>query len=246
MEEESPPNTHTYIYRERERELPAQARAPGLSCPPLACQTSPHPHPLLSLFFHASMFCQATGFGGTVQQGAAVEDKLRARKARAAAAAASGGGGSDAAARAPAAPAPRAFSVTFNADTASGLPWRFAPAQRSIRVVPGQAALAFFTATNTAPHAVTGVSTYNVAPAAAGPHFNKVQCFCFEEQRLGPGERVDMPVLFYLDEEAAADPRLAGVDSLTLSYTFFVVAEGEEGEEGRRAVEAAAVAGMTG
>ena len=179
------------------------------------------------------MFCQATGFGGTVQQGAAVEDKLRARKAAAAA-----GGPS----KAPARPL-REFNVTFNADTAAGLPWRFAPAQRSIRVVPGQAALAFFTATNTADHAVTGVSTYNVAPPAAGPHFNQVQCFCFEEQRLGPGERVDMPVLFYLDEDAADDPRLASVDSLTLSYTFFVVSEGEEGEAGRRAVEEAAARG---
>ena len=82
-----------------------------------------------------------------------------------------------------------------------------------------------------------------MAPPAAGPHFNKVQCFCFEEQRLGPGERVDMPVLFYLDEAAADDPRLATVDSLTLSYTFFVVAEGEEGEAGRRAVEEAAARG---
>jgi len=186
------------------------------------------------------MFCQATGFGGTVQQGAAVEDKLRARKAAAAAAAAKG---SSAAQQPATTPPPREFAVTFNADTAAGLPWRFAPAQRSIRVVPGQAALAFFTATNTAPHAVTGVSTYNVAPPAAGPHFNKVQCFCFEEQRLGPGERVDMPVLFYLDEEAATDPRLASVDSLTLSYTFFVVAEGEEGEAARRAVEEAAARG---
>lgn len=189
------------------------------------------------------MFCQATGFGGTVQQGAAVEDKLRARKARAAALRAAGGGGggggSGAAPR-----RPREFTVTFNADTATGLPWRFAPAQRSVRVVPGQAALAFFTATNTSAHAVTGVSTYNVAPAAAGPHFNKVQCFCFEEQRLGPGERVDMPVLFYLDEAAGDDPRLAGVDGLTLSYTFFAVGEGEEGEAGRRAVEAAAAAGL--
>lgn len=180
------------------------------------------------------MFCQATGFGGTVQQGTAVEDKLRARRAAAAAGVRN------------ATQPQREFTVTFNADTASGLPWRFAPAQRAVRVRPGQAALAFFTATNTAPHAVTGVSTYNVAPAAAGPHFNKVQCFCFEEQRLGPGERVDMPVLFYLDEDAATDPRLAGVDSLTLSYTFFLVGQGEEGDAARAAVAAAAAAGFGG
>ena len=189
-------------------------------------------------FFLHSMFCQATGFGGTVQLGVAVEDTLRARNAAAAAAAAAAAGSSTAATK-----PPREFTVTFNADTAAGLPWRFAPAQRSIRVIPGQAALAFFTATNTSAQPVTGVSTYNVAPPAAGPHFNKVQCFCFEEQRLGPGERVDMPVLFYLDEAAADDPRLATVDSLTLSYTFFVVAEGEEGEAGRRAVEEAAARG---
>jgi cytochrome c oxidase assembly protein subunit 11 len=180
------------------------------------------------------LFCQATGYGGTVQEGAGVEAKLRAR-------AAARDAGLEAAAAA------REVTVHFNADVADGLAWRFAPAQRALRVRPGQSALAFYTAHNTSDVPVTGVSTYNVAPAAAGAHFNKVQCFCFEEQRLRAGERVEMPIFFYLDPEYATDPRLAGVNHLTLSYTFFKVAEGEEegegeGEGGEAAAGAAAAA----
>lgn len=164
------------------------------------------------------MFCQATGFGGTVKEGRSVEDKLRARGAtrdedlEAAAAACE-------------------ITVNFNADVADGLPWRFAPTQRAVKVHPGQSTLAFYTAHNTSEHAITGVSTYNVAPQQAGAYFNKVQCFCFEEQRLRPGERVDMPVFFYIDPEFATDPRMAGIESITLSYTFFKVAEDEGDEE---------------
>jgi cytochrome c oxidase assembly protein subunit 11 len=176
------------------------------------------------------LFCQATGYGGTVQEGAGVEAKLRAR-------AAARDAGLEAAAAA------REVTVHFNADVADGLAWRFAPAQRALRVRPGQSALAFYTAHNTSDVPVTGVSTYNVAPAAAGAHFNKVQCFCFEEQRLRAGERVEMPIFFYLDPEYATDPRLAGVNHLTLSYTFFKVSEGEEEGEGGKAAAGAAAAG---
>ena len=80
-----------------------------------------------------------------------------------------------------------------------------------------------------------GVSTYNVTPQQAGFYFNKIQCFCFEEQKLRPGEKIDMPVFFYVDPEFAMDPRLKGIDQLTLSYTFFKVSEEDdsdaEGEE---------------
>ena len=155
------------------------------------------------------LFCQATGFGGTVREGDTVEEKLKARKAAGASPAAH-----------------RPLTVTFNADVADGLHWRFAPAQRAVVVRPGQSALAFFTATNTTDRAITGVSTYNVAPQHAAPYFNKVQCFCFEEQRLLPGETVDMPVLFYIDPDISTDARLVGVDTLTLSYTFFLVDDG--------------------
>jgi cytochrome c oxidase assembly protein subunit 11 len=185
------------------------------------------------------LFCQATGFGGTVKEGATVEAKLRARKQTPSS---------------PAAPPARPITVTFNADVADGLHWRFAPAQRAVAVRPGQSALAFFTATNLTARPITGVSTYNVAPQHAAPYFNKVQCFCFEEQRLLPGESVDMPVLFYIDPEFADDRRLRGVDTLTLSYTFFLVDDGTMGEaevaarrgaaEAAREAEDAAVAAL--
>ena len=126
------------------------------------------------------LFCQATGFGGTVRSGATVEEKLALRRrARAEGKVEKNKGEKK----------PREITVTFNADVADGLPWRFSPAQRAVVVRPGQSALAFFTARNLGANAVTGVSTYNVAPQQAGAHFNKVQCFCFEEQRLQPGVR---------------------------------------------------------
>jgi len=139
------------------------------------------------------LFCQATGFGGTVRSGATVEEKLalrrRARAGDRKARAAAAEGSSEEAPRPASRPAPREITVTFNAEVADGLPWRFSPAQRAVVVRPGQSALAFFTARNLGERPVTGVSTYNVAPQQAGAHFNKVQCFCFEEQRLQPGVR---------------------------------------------------------
>mmetsp|Transcript_1765 Transcript_1765/g.5121 ORF Transcript_1765/g.5121 Transcript_1765/m.5121 type:complete len:126 (-) Transcript_1765:343-720(-) len=108
------------------------------------------------------------------------------------------------------------------------MPWRFRPTQRYVEIKPGESALAFYTAENTSKQAITGVSTYNVTPQAAGVYFNKIQCFCFEEQKLRPGEKIDMPVFFYIDPEFATDSRLKGVDNLTLSYTFFMVEEGKE------------------
>lgn len=126
-----------------------------------------------------------------MRSGATVEEKLALRrKARAEERGARGPPSSSAAAAAPSPPRPREITVTFNADVADGLPWRFSPAQRAVVVRPGQSALAFFTARNLGDKPVTGVSTYNVAPQQAGAHFNKVQCFCFEEQRLQPGVRV--------------------------------------------------------
>jgi cytochrome c oxidase assembly protein subunit 11 len=162
------------------------------------------------------MFCQATGFGGTVKEGKSVEDKLRRRETEHNEAL-------------EAAAAKRELTVTFNADVSDGLPWKFWPTQRSVKIHPGQSALAFYTAQNNSDQPITGVSTYNVAPQQAGQYFNKVQCFCFEEQRLLPGEKVDMPVFFYIDPEFATDPRMRGINSITLSYTFFQV--NDEGSE---------------
>ncbi|KAG0575750.1 hypothetical protein KC19_5G028100 [Ceratodon purpureus] len=155
-------------------------------------------------------FCQATGFGGTVQRRETVEEKIARHETDESAAES------------------RELVVQFNADVADGMPWKFTPCQREIRVKPGQSTLAFYTAENTSSTAITGVSTYNVTPMKAGLYFNKIQCFCFEEQRLLPGEKIDMPVFFFIDPEFATDPNLKGVNNLILSYTFFKVEEARE------------------
>ena len=101
--------------------------------------------------------------------------------------------------------------------------------QKEVYLVPGETALAFYTATNPSDKPVIGISTYNVIPYDAGQYFNKIQCFCFEEQRLNPHEQVDMPVFFYIDPEFANDPAMWKVDEITLSYTFFESKDAEEG-----------------
>jgi len=161
------------------------------------------------------MFCQATGFGGTVKEGAGVEEKLRARA-------------ENPDKQVEAAAATRDLLVTFNSDVADNLSWKFYPTQKSLKIHPGQSTLAFYTAHNTGDKAVTGVSTYNVTPQQVGQYFNKVQCFCFEEQRLRPNEKVDMPVFFYIDPEFATDPKMKGINTVTLSYTFYKVSEDDD------------------
>jgi cytochrome c oxidase assembly protein subunit 11 len=104
--------------------------------------------------------------------------------------------------------------------------WDFKPIQSEVKVAPGETVLAFYSAKNPLPVPVNGVATYSVMPFEAGLYFNKIQCFCFEEQRLNPNEAVDMPVFFYIDPEYAEDPRLENVDSIVLSYTFFEAKEG--------------------
>nr|XP_012319016.1 cytochrome c oxidase assembly protein COX11, mitochondrial [Aotus nancymaae] len=122
----------------------------------------------------------------------------------------------------------RIIKVTFNADVHASLQWNFRPQQTEIFVVPGETALAFYKAKNPTDKPVIGISTYNVVPFEAGQYFNKIQCFCFEEQRLNPQEEVDMPVFFYIDPEFAEDPRMIKVDVITLSYTFFEAKEGHK------------------
>lgn len=158
------------------------------------------------------MFCQATGFGGTVQRRETVEEKI-ARHAD---------NDPKLAARM------RELVIHFNADVADDMPWRFLPSQREVKVHPGQSTLAFYTAHNLSKKPITGISTYNVTPMKAAAYFNKIQCFCFEEQRLRAGEKVDMPVFFYIDPKFATDPKMKDVKSLTLSYTFFRVDDEEE------------------
>ena len=148
------------------------------------------------------LFCQATGYAGTTQRGDTVGDLLE---------------------RAAAIPdaSKRPFTVSFVSEVSAHLPWKFVPLQRSVTVQPGESALAFFQATSFSDQPIIGVATYNVAPSKAGAYFHKIQCFCFDEQRLEPHETVDMPVLFYLDPEILTDAKLANLDHITLSYTFF-------------------------
>ncbi|SPO05662.1 related to cytochrome-c oxidase assembly protein (COX11) [Cephalotrichum gorgonifer] len=116
--------------------------------------------------------------------------------------------------------APR-IRVTFNSSVSDVLPWKFTPQQKEVSVHPGETALAFYTATNTSDQDIIGVATYSVTPAQVAPYFSKIQCFCFEEQRLAAGETVDMPVFFYLDPDLLDDFNMRNVKTVTLNYTFF-------------------------
>ncbi|CAH6722335.1 cytochrome c oxidase assembly protein Cox11p, mitochondrial [[Candida] jaroonii] len=111
--------------------------------------------------------------------------------------------------------------VSFTCQSSGILPWKFTPLQREVYVVPGETALAFYRAKNMSKEDIIGMATYSVTPELAAGYFNKIQCFCFEEQRLAPGEEVDMPVFFFLDPDFAKDPNLRNIDDVVLHYSFF-------------------------
>lgn len=115
----------------------------------------------------------------------------------------------------------RRLRITFNGSVSDVLPWKFTPQQREVRVLPGETALAFYTATNKSDEDIIGVATYSVTPGQVAPYFSKIQCFCFEEQRLNAGETVDMPVFFFIDPDFVNDPAMKKIDTIILSYTFF-------------------------
>lgn len=146
------------------------------------------------------LFCRVTGFGGTTQVATEAEASLAERLA------ASAGGVS--------------YSIRFDANTARDMPWTFRPVQVTDTVTVGQRDMAFYVARNNSTVPVTGTATFNVEPQQAGRYFNKIQCFCFTEQTLQPGEEVRMPVLYYVDPAALDDPNMEGVEQITLSYTF--------------------------
>ncbi|PNH05518.1 Cytochrome c oxidase assembly protein COX11, mitochondrial [Tetrabaena socialis] len=164
------------------------------------------------------LFCAATGYGGTVRAGKSVEEKLKRRL-------------ESPDAKVEEAAAAREIRIWFNADVSETMPWTFTPTQEYVRVRPGQSTLVFFTAHNKSDKPVTGYSLYNVTPDKAAFYFNKIQCFCFEEQRLRAGEVIDMPVFFYIDPEFATDWNCRNVDDITLSYMFHKVEEDDEEEE---------------
>ncbi len=140
------------------------------------------------------LFCQATGFGGRAEQSTALlSDEVIARK----------------------------VTVRFNTDVDGRLPWAFHPNDRDVTLHIGADGFTSFTAINESRVPVIGTAVFNVIPEKAGKYFHKTQCFCFGEQRLNPGETVNMPVLFYIDPKFADDPNMDDVDLLTLSYTFY-------------------------
>lgn len=117
----------------------------------------------------------------------------------------------------------RPIRVRFIASKPRTLKWEFKPLTDSVTVVPGETALAFFSARNTANHSVVGVATYNIIPPEAAQYFHKIQCFCFEEQRLLPNEEVDLPVFFYIDADFLNDPKTHYLKDISLAYNFFPV-----------------------
>jgi len=143
------------------------------------------------------LFCQVTGFGGTTQVASESDAAL----------AASGATG-------------RTMSIRFDGSTAGDVPWTFKPTQATDTVQIGQRDLATYIARNNGAEAITGTATFNVEPAQAGLYFNKVQCFCFTEQTLEPGQEVTMPVVYYVDPAILEDEFMADVEQITLSYTF--------------------------
>ncbi|QUL39220.1 cytochrome c oxidase assembly protein [Erythrobacter sp. JK5] len=143
------------------------------------------------------MFCRVTGFGGTTQV-ASEADAARAAMA------ASG----------------ETMSIRFDASTAYDMPWTFHPAQSTDTVQIGQRDIATYVARNNSDQPITGTATFNVEPSQAGKYFNKIQCFCFTEQTLQPGQEVNMPVLYYVDPAILDDEFMKDVEQITLSYTF--------------------------
>jgi cytochrome c oxidase assembly protein subunit 11 len=148
--------------------------------------------------------CQTTGFGG---------QPIKAPG--------HGGAEGDPSVRLQPVTSAKRIRITFNGSVSDVLPWKFVPQQREVRVLPGETALAFYTATNMSDQDIIGVATYSVTPGQVAPYFSKIQCFCFEEQRLNAGETVDMPVFFYIDPDFVNDPTMRGIEQVTLSYTFF-------------------------
>ncbi|MBK5927483.1 cytochrome c oxidase assembly protein [Rhodobaculum claviforme] len=138
------------------------------------------------------LFCRVTGYGGTTGVAAADSDRILEQTVR----------------------------IRFDASRARDFPWEFRPMERTMEVRIGETALAFYEAYNPTDEPIAGVASYNVTPYAAGRYFMKIHCFCFEYQVLQPGERVQMPVSFYVDPDMVGDREARGVRQITLSYTF--------------------------
>jgi cytochrome c oxidase assembly protein subunit 11 len=140
------------------------------------------------------LFCQVTGLNGTTQRGETAPGAVDAQ-----------------------------VRVSFDANVSPNLPWTFKPEQPWETVNVGARDMVFFRATNRSARPVTGTATFNVTPAQAGKYFTKIQCFCFNEQTLQPGETARMPVVFFVDPKMLGDPDAQAIETITLSYTFYPV-----------------------
>ena len=142
-----------------------------------------------------SWFCRTTGFGGTTQVAKTVPDH----------------------------PSGRVITVRFDSNVAPGLPWSFEPERRTIDVRLGEVVTVYYAVRNDSARVTTGQAGYNVTPPTVGAYFEKINCFCFTQQTLQPGEKRDMAVVFYVDAKLAKDSEQSAINNITLSYTFFPV-----------------------
>jgi cytochrome c oxidase assembly protein subunit 11 len=139
------------------------------------------------------MFCQVTGYAGTTQVAVAPPQTVL----------------------------DKTIVMRFDANVSKDLPWKFEPVERKMEIRIGENRIAKFKATNLSDRTITGTATFNVSPEAAGIHFNKIECFCFTEQTLEPGQSAEMPVSFFVDPAMVDDPDASFISQLTLSYTFY-------------------------
>ena len=140
------------------------------------------------------VFCQVTGFGGTTMKADAAPGAVAGQ-----------------------------IGVRFDANIDPALPWKFEPVQETVRIHPGARTTIYYQATNYTARPTTGQAIFNVTPEIAGKYFSKIECFCFTEQTLKPGESVKMPVIFFVDPKLRDDPDTKHIDEITLSYTFYPV-----------------------
>ena len=146
------------------------------------------------------VFCQVTGFGGTTMKADAAPGAVAGQ-----------------------------IGVRFDANIDPRLPWKFVPGQETVRIHPGARTTIYYDATNYTARSTTGQAIFNVTPESAGKYFSKIECFCFTEQTLKPGESVRMPVIFYVDPAILDDPDARDITEITLSYTFYPVEQPQSG-----------------
>lgn len=148
------------------------------------------------------LFCRVTGYGGTTQRAEVESDEVLDKQ----------------------------ITIDFDANTSRDMPWNFKAVERKVKINIGQTGIAFYEASNPTDKTITGTASFNVTPQKVGQYFTKIDCFCFTEQTLKPGEKVDMPVTFYVDPEITRDINTQEVETITLSYTFFITDEEDTAE----------------